>query len=39
MFIYGGAASGGGGLSNDDLYLLDLKMVEPNGKAGLMYQG
>lgn len=28
MVVYGGAASGGGGLSNDDLFLLDLRNTE-----------
>lgn len=30
MVVYGGAASGGGGLSSDDLYLLDLRNNEVN---------
>lgn len=33
MVIYGGAASGGGGLSNDELYLLDLKQYDSNDKS------
>ena len=32
MVVYGGAASGGGGLSNDDLYLMDLRQSEDKPK-------
>ena len=31
MVIYGGAASGGGGLSSDEIYLLDLKAYDNPG--------